>query len=51
MKTWEKVEQLDRQYVEARKQLLLKLCDDVEVIIKPNKVKAALVQPKKNATK
>ena len=52
MKTWEKIAELDRQYVEARKRLLLRECDSVEIIVNPIKrAKAALVMPKKNATK
>ena len=45
MKTWEKIQQLDQQYVEARKQLLLGQAESVTLTVKPKAVE------KKNATK
>lgn len=53
MKTWEKIAQLDQQYVEARKQIMLNRDVTVEVIVHNAQPKqtAALITPKKNATK
>lgn len=49
MKTWEKIQLLDEQYVEARKQLALKQCDRVEIIIHKEQPKEKVKKVEKRA--